>query len=361
MIKKYQSYIITIAVTIAITFAAGAFSQTIKLNPIKPGSNTKILTDEQQGILAVRTAKASVVNITGVPKPNPAPNSSGSSPSITASPGQIYGTGFVLQADGLIVTNGHVVENANLDYTVILNDGSEYPAKVLNIDTFDDIALLQISATKLTPEVLGDSGALETGQSVFAIGNSLGRYENTVTRGVVSALGRAVSPSGDGTRLRNLIQTDAAINPGNSGGPLINLAGEVVGMNTLEDTAGSGLGFAIPVNTIKDAVQQIKAFGKVSRPYLGIQFEDIDPGVQSAENLQLQNGALITAVMPGSAADKAGLLAGDIIVGINNLTINQSQNLDSIMGQFGAGNQITLKILRNGANLDVPVVLGVLQ
>jgi S1-C subfamily serine protease len=360
MIKKYRSQIITAIVTVAILFTGSAFSQTVKLNQIKPGTKTSVLTDEQQGILAVRNAKASVVNITGVPKQQSV-SSSSSAPTITVRSGQIFGTGFVLEADGLIVTNGHVVEDTTLDYTVILNDGSEYPAKVLNIDTFDDIALVQISATKLTPATLGDSDALETGQTVFAIGNSLGRYENTVTKGVVSALGRAVSPSGDGTRLRNLIQTDAAINPGNSGGPLIDLAGEVVGMNTLDDTEGSGLGFAIPVNTIKDAVQQLKTFGKVSRPFLGIQYEDIDPGVQSTENLSLQNGALITAVSDGSPASKSGLLEGDIITGINSQTINQNQNLDSLMGKFSAGTQVTLKILRNGQNIDVPVVLGQLQ
>jgi S1-C subfamily serine protease len=296
-----------------------------------------------------------------VPKQNPAPNSSSSEPTISVSPQQIFGTGFVLEADGLIVTNGHVVDNTDLDYTVILNDGSEYPAKVMNIDTFDDVALLQISATNLTPAQLGDSDQLETGQTVFAIGNSLGRYENTVTKGVVSALGRAVSPSGDETRLRNLIQTDAAINPGNSGGPLINLAGQVVGMNTLDDTEGSSLGFAIPVNTIKDAVSQLKAFGKVSRPFLGIEYEDIDPGVQSEANLTTENGAFVTAVQPGSPADKAGLLVDDIILGINGQTINQYQNLDALMGKFQAGSQVTLKVLRGSQTLAVPVVLGQLQ
>jgi S1-C subfamily serine protease len=248
-----------------------------------------------------------------------------------------------------------------MNYTVVLGDGSEYPAKILNLDKFDDIALLQISASNLTPATLGDSDTLETGESVFAIGNSLGKYSYTVTRGVVSGLGRSVDVSEDADRLHNLIQTDASINPGNSGGPLINLAGQVVGMNTLIDTEGSGLGFAIPINTIKDAEMQLKTFGKVSRPFLGVMFLNIDPATQITQNLTVENGALITSVKSGTPADLAGLQANDIIVGVNDTVLNQSNSLDDVIGKFSAGSQITLKILRNGQEMDVPVVLGELQ
>jgi serine protease Do len=359
MLKKYQSYIITIIVTVAVMSAAGALSQNIKLNPIKPAPNqTKNLTDEQQAILAVRTAKASVVNIIGVE--NQATSTPDPVPTITvnSSPDEVLGTGFVLQADGLIVSNNHVVEDPNMSYTVVLSDGTEYPAKILDLDKFDDIALLQINAQNLTPAALGDSDSLETGQSVFAIGNSLGKYEYTVTRGVVSGLGRAIDVNTDVARLHNLIQTDAAINPGNSGGPLINLAGQVVGMNTLIDTEGSNLGFAIPVNTIKDAVQQLKTFGKVSRPFLGVMFASIDPAVQIIQNLSLQNGALITKVLPDTPASLAGLMAGDIITGVNGIVINQNESLDDLIGKLQAGSQVTLKILRNNQEQDIPVILG---
>ncbi len=341
--------------------AAGALSQTINFNPIKPNSSGVALTDEQQGILAVRTAKASVVNIIGIENQATSTPDSSSTPSISATPNEVLGTGFVLEKDGLIVSNNHVVEDPNMSYTVVLSDGSEYSAKILDLDKFDDIALLQISANNLIPAVLGDSDSLETGQSVFAIGNSLGKYEYTVTRGVISGLGRAVDVSDDSSRLHNLIQTDAAINPGNSGGPLINLAGQVVGMNTLIDTEGSGLGFAISINTIKDAVLQLKTFGKVSRPFLGVMFVSISPAVQIIKNLTVQNGALITDIKQGSPADVAGILAGDIITGVNTTTLNQNESLDDVVGKFKAGSQVTLKVLRNGSNIDIPVVLGQLQ
>jgi serine protease Do len=360
MLKKYQSYIITIIVTAALVSAAGAFSQSIKFSSLKPAASGTPVNDEQQGILAVRTAKASVVNIVGVQKQSTTTPGS-AAVGITAAPNEVLGTGFVLDSSGLIVSNNHVVEDTSMNYTVVLGDGTEYPATILNLDKFDDIALLQISAKNLTPAVLGDSDSLETGQSVFAIGNSLGKYEYTVTRGVVSGLGRAVDVSEDAARLHNLIQTDAAINPGNSGGPLINLAGQVIGMNTLIDTEGSGLGFAIPVNTIKDAVAQLKAFGNVSRPYLGVLFMGINPAVQITQNLTVQNGALITAVKPGSPADAAGLQAGDIITGVNGVALNQANSLDNVIGKFAAGSQVTLKILRNGSTIEAPVVLGQLQ
>jgi serine protease Do len=361
MIKKYQSYIVTVIVTAAIMSAAGAFSQTIKFNPIKPGAGGKVLTDEQQGVLAVRVAKASVVNIIGIKNQTATAPSSGAPAIIAAAPSEVEGTGFVLEADGLIVSNNHVVEDPGMNYTVVLGDGSEHPAKILNLDKFDDIALLKIDDVTLTPASLGDSDSLETGQSVFAIGNSLGKYEYTVTRGVVSGLGRAVDVSEDSNRLHNLIQTDAAINPGNSGGPLINMDGQVVGMNTLIDTEGSNLGFAIPVNTIKDAVQQLKTFGNVSRPFLGVMFMEINPATQITQNLTVQNGGLITGVKQGSPADVAGLMAGDIITGINNITLNQSNSLDDVIGKFSAGSQVILKVLRGSQNLETPVVLGQLQ
>ena len=349
---------IGIVLGLLVVAAVPGLAQKINLNPIKPAPNqTKNLTDEQQGILAVRMAKASVVNIIGVQNLAPdtqAPNE----PNISSVPNEVLGTGFVLERSGLIISNNHVVEDPNMSYTVVLSDGTQYPAKILNLDKFDDIALLQINANNLTPANLGDSDSLETGQSVFAIGNSLGKYGYTVTRGVVSGLGRAVDVSSDSPRLHNLIQTDAAINPGNSGGPLINLAGQVVGMNTLIDTEGSGLGFAIPVNVIKDAVMQLKTFGKVSRPFLGVMFVSINPSVQITRKLSVQNGALISKVLPDTPASLAGLLAGDIILSVNNITLNQNESLDDAIGKLSAGSQVTLKILRNNQQQDILVVLG---
>jgi S1-C subfamily serine protease len=361
MNQTIKKITIGIILGLLVVAAVPGLAQKINLNPIKPAPNqTKNLTDEQQGILAVRMAKASVVNIIGVKNQASNTPSFGDAPTITVNtpPDEILGTGFILEKEGLIISNNHVVEDPNMSYTVVLSDGTQYPAKILNLDKFDDIALLQINANNLTPANLGDSDSLETGQSVFTIGNSLGKYGYTVTRGVVSGLGRAIDVSLDSPRLHNLIQTDAAINPGNSGGPLINLAGQVVGMNTLIDTEGSGLGFAIPVNTIKDAVMQLKTFGKVSRPFLGVMFVSINPSVQITRKLLVQNGALISKVLPDTPASLAGLLAGDIITGVNNITLNQNESLDDAIGKLQAGSQVTLKILRNNQQQDILVVLG---
>jgi len=359
MMENYKKIILATAVLCAVFLTNQGVSQNIKLNPIKPGAKTAVqITDEQQAILAVRKAKASVVNILGLSKPVPIVPSSGISVSVPLKT-EVSGTGLVLEADGLIVTNNHVVEEKNMDYWVILADGSRYEAKVLAEDKFDDVAFIKIEIKGLVPAVLGDSNALETGQTVFAIGNSLGRYQNSVTRGVVSALGRALSEvDGSGLRIHNLIQTDAAISTGNSGGPLINLAGEVVGLNTLIDTGGYSLNFAIPINIVKDSLSQVKAFGKVSRPFLGVQFISIDQVVKLSYDIPVENGALISSVSLGTPAALAGVKAGDIVLSVNGRTLGYNNELDSEIQKYQAGSQILLKILRAGETLELPVILG---
>ncbi|HYV33748.1 MAG TPA: trypsin-like peptidase domain-containing protein [Candidatus Limnocylindria bacterium] len=358
--KKILASIIILA---GVFLAGSVVSQTIKLNPIKPGTQKLApITDEQQAILAVRTAKASVVSIVGVPPPaTTTPSSNGFS--VTSRLVSVSGTGFILDADGTIVTNNHVIDHPGLNFSVVLFDGTEYPAIITGKDTFDDIAVLKIEAHNLTPAKLGDSDALETGQSVFAIGNSLGRYESTVTRGVVSGVGRAVDSTGNqNTPIQhNWIQTDAAINPGNSGGPLINLSGEVIGMNTLIDTSGEGLGFAIPSNAIKEALGQLKTFGKVSRPFLGVQMAAIDPQLQLEKNLPVSQGGLIVAVLDDSAAARAGIRANDIVTAVNGKKLDQRYRLDAAIQKFQAGNQITLTILRGSQTLQIVVILGMQQ
>ncbi|HVY68131.1 MAG TPA: trypsin-like peptidase domain-containing protein [Patescibacteria group bacterium] len=340
-------------------FASQAFSQSQSQNAIKPQGGT-VLSDEQQGILAVRTIKTSVVDIIGVPKNNPPAQASSSQSIIISVPEGVSGTGFVYDASGLIVTNDHVVDDTSLDYTVILPDGSQYPATILGHDKYDDVALLKISASGLVPARLGDSAALETGQTVFAIGNSLGRYEDSVTRGVVSGLERYVQePTGtDRPAMHNWIQTDAAINLGNSGGPLIDLAGEVIGMNTLIDTQGSSLGFAVPINTVKDAISQLQTFGQVSRPFLGVSFQTITPQVKQSQHLSLDNGAYIAKVLDGGPAATAGLQAGDIVLGVNGQDLSQTTELDEAVQAYTAGSQVMLKVWRNGQTLELPVILG---
>jgi serine protease Do len=359
--KKYLSAVVILALGL---LAGQAISSTIKLNPIKPTGSNQPLTDEQQGILAVRTAKASVVSILGLSKTQTSASLATGTPVVVAAPpDEVSGTGFIIEADGLIVTNNHVVDDPGFDYFVDMPDGTEYPASVLGADKIDDVALLKIDAGNLTPAKLGDSDSLETGQTVFAIGNSLGRYQNTVTRGVVSGLSRAIDePSSQALpTTHSWIQTDAAINLGNSGGPLIDLAGEVVGMDTLIDSGGDSLGFALPINLVKDAVTQLKTFGTVSRPYLGVQFKTIDPRLQQSLNLPVKNGAYIVLVIQDGPAHAAGIWDRDIVTAINNFNLDQVNPLDAVIQKYKAGDQVTLKILRNGKEMDFPLVLGQLK
>jgi len=357
MNRKYQFVLILIAV-----FLAGAFfsnsgiAQKVKLNPIKPVANqTAPLTDEQQAIAAVRTAKASVVNIVGVNDLNSSPDQ----PSI-APLNIVAGTGVIIDSNGLIISNSHVVSEPNSSYDVVFSDGAKYPARVLGTDSYSDIALLKIDAAGLQAAKLGNSDSLETGQTVFAIGNSLGKYQNTVTRGVISGLGRNVAIAAGGgpvPRLQDLIQTDAAINPGNSGGPLINLAGEVIGINTVIDNGGQGLGFAIPINVFKSEVDDLKILGKVSHAFLGISFLTIDKGLAAAKNLGKQDGALIVSVVPASPAASAGIIEGDIIVAIDGSTLNTNNQLDKVIQKYKTGNKVTLAVFRDGQILYLQATL----
>lgn len=332
-----------------------ATGQDIKLNSIVPGAKkvNQQITDEQQAILSVRKIKPSVVNIVGSIKVNNDPNKPIDN---------TFGTGFIVEANGYIVSNSHVVNDSASSYAVVFADGKEYPAKVVGMDKYADIALLKIEANNLPVAVLGNSDALETGQSVFALGNSLGRYQNAVTRGVVSGLGRDVAiddPINPRPRFKNLIQTDASINPGNSGGPLINMLGEVVGMNTLVDREGEGIGFAVPVNEIKQVFNQLKTLGKVARPFLGISYQTINKQTRIARSLpESQQGAYIVSVSDNSPAKAAGLVVGDIVLEINKEKLTERNELDSVVRKFSSGNQVMLVVLRSGKRLELPVILG---
>lgn len=353
-------FVSTIVIT-GLLLGGVAISQNIKLNPIKPGIKPSAsVSDEQQAILAVRKAKASVVSIVGF-ETRTVSAGAGESMAIQPSLEPLYGTGLIYSKDGLIVSNSHVVQETTAEYFVILPDGSERPAKVLGLDTYTDVALLKIEATDLVPAVLGSSQDLETGQTVFAIGNSLGRYQNTVTRGVISGLGRSVNvstPDNPKPRFLNLIQTDAAINPGNSGGPLVNLAGEVIGLNTVVDRSGEGVGFAVPIAQVLDSVNQLLAFGKASHPYVGLAFTTIDRLVKAVEGLTLDEGALILSVVPGGPAHGAGLRARDIILTINGIQLTQKNELDDVLRQFRAGDTVLFTFLREGVQMQTPVLLG---
>lgn len=278
------------------------------------------------------------------------------------------GTGFVVTADGLIVTNKHVVSDPEAEYTVLMNDEKKYPAKVLARDTLNDLAVLRIEAKGLPTVELGDSGSLKVGQGVIAIGNALGEFRNTVSTGVVSGLARSIVASGGAggaEQLLGVIQTDAAINSGNSGGPLLNIAGQVVGINTAVAQGAQGIGFAIPINEVRNAIDSVRQFGKIVRPWLGIRYQLVTKDYAKEGKLPVDYGALIIrgeklsdlAVVPGSPADKAGLRENDIILELNGQRIDEKAPLARQIVNFKVGDTVRLKILRQGKEEEVSVKL----
>ena len=278
------------------------------------------------------------------------------------------GSGFFASSNGLIVTNKHVVLDTTAEYTVFTNDGKKHNAKVLARDTVLDIALIQIDGSGYPYLNLGDSDNLQVGQSVIAIGNALGEFRNTVSVGVISGLSRSIT-AGDGTgnseALDEVIQTDAAINPGNSGGPLLNLSGRVIGVNVAVAQGSQSIGFALPINSIKSVITSVKETGKIIRPYVGVRYVAITPSLKEKNSLTVDYGILVQrgqnsdelAVIPGSPADKAGIVENDIILEMNGIKIDDTKNFSSMIRQKKVGDQITLKILHKGTEKTVAITL----
>jgi len=279
-----------------------------------------------------------------------------------------WGSGFIISSDGLILTNKHVVSDTTAEYTVITNDGKKYKAKILATDPTNDIAVIKIEAKNLKSVELGDSSKLQIGQTVIAIGNALGEFRNTVTKGVISGIGRTITAGdtyGKSETLENIIQTDAAINPGNSGGPLIDLSGKVIGINTAISQQGQLIGFTIPINEVKQAVESVKKYGRIVTPYLGVRYTLINETIAKTNNLSVNYGALVLrgqnaedlAVIPGSPADKAGIVENDIILEVSGKKINEDNPLSTIISKYKVGDQIELKILHKGKEQKVKVKL----
>lgn len=274
----------------------------------------------------------------------------------------VSGSGFFINEQGYLLTNNHVVEGVS-DVKIILSDGTEQAATIVGTDIYADIAVLKTEGKVPAVAVLGNSDALDPGESVIAIGSPLGNFKNTVTVGVVSATGRSID-TGNGYQIEDLIQTDAAINHGNSGGPLVNLAGEVIGINTLvvRSTANGdvaeGLGFAIPINTAAAIAQQIIQNGYFARPYLGIRFQPINPAIAARYNLPAKWGVYVMQVVDGSPASKAGLQEGDIITQIGDVALDETHSYVNTLFAHQPGDQITLTLLRDGKEMQVQVTLG---
>jgi len=280
------------------------------------------------------------------------------------------GSGFIFDANGWILTNKHVVEGAS-QLTVVLNDSRQLEGTVYGIDTLTDLAIVKVDATDLPTVTIGDSEDLKQGQLAVAIGNPLGQFENTVTTGIISGLGRQIvagnGQAASAERLSNLIQTDAAINPGNSGGPLLDSAGQVIGINTAVNQEAQGIGFAIPIDVAKPIMAQALAGEDLQRPWIGVYFVPVTKQLAEDENLPVDEGVLIDsssadvpAVFPDSPAAAAGLEAGDIITAVNGDAVNAGDDLAEHVLQHAPGDTITLSVRRGGDELDVEVTLGVL-
>jgi serine protease Do len=278
------------------------------------------------------------------------------------------GSGFIVSKDGFILTNRHVVEDPNADYTVVFNNGDTLSAKVLARDPLMDVAVIKVQADKeFKPIQLGDSTNLKIGQIAIAIGNSLGEFNNTFSKGIISGLGRTILASdrnGNGRELlENIIQTDASINPGNSGGPLVDIEGNVIGMNVANSPSGENIGFAIPISEIKPILQSVIETGKIQRPYLGISFLPITPEFAKLNNLPVDYGALlnagdgVSAVAVGGPASKAGLRQGDIILEIDGQRIDQNNTLPKQVQAKNVGDEVVLKVLRGDAQIEVKLTL----
>jgi len=266
------------------------------------------------------------------------------------------GSGFIVSRDGTILTNNHVVEQAD-QIKVKLANGKEYDAKVVGRDPKTDLALLKIDgASNLQPLTLGDSDDLKVGSWVVAIGSPFG-LEQTVTAGIVSAKGRVI---GSGP-YDNFIQTDASINPGNSGGPLINMKGEVVGINTAIIASGQGIGFAIPINMAKEITPQLQEKGRVTRGWLGVSIQEVTPELAKSFGLKEKKGALVAQVVSGSPAEKAGIEQGDIIVEFDGKEVSDSKDLPRIVASTPVGKAVTVKLSRDGKILDRQVKVGEME
>ena len=272
------------------------------------------------------------------------------------------GSGVIYSADGWIVTNKHVVSEAS-SITVHLKDGRDFPGRVYGIDTLTDLAIVKVEASGLTAATLGRSSSINVGQTAVAIGSPLGVYTNSVTAGIVSAIGREIDT--ESGRLSGLIQTDAAINHGNSGGALVDSSGAVIGINTAIATEGSGIGFAIPIDIARPIMEQALAGEALSRPWVGVRYVALNLRTATKNKLPVSKGAWVTgdsatpAIVPGSPAEAAGLQEGDIIVSVEGTEIDELHPLQDLLVQYPPTKTVVLKVLRAGATIDVSVTLGV--
>lgn len=355
------------------------FQKMFHYNGAMMGQQNLVLNEESSTTNVVKNAGPAVVSIVISKQISQMPNMMydpfgffGNNNSQSQNSGELKkvgaGTGFFVSKDGLIVTNKHVVSDDNAQYSVVTNDGKSYEAKVLSKDPVNDIAIIKIDISNAPFLEFNDSSKVELGQHVIAIGNSLGQYQNTVTTGIISGIGRSITAGGAGEleQLDGVIQTDAAINSGNSGGPLLDLSGHVIGINTAADRQGQSIGFALPSNDVKAALDSYNSGGKITRPFLGVRYMMITEAVAKSENLPKDFGALIVrgntlsdfAVQPGSPADKAGLVENDIILEVNGEKLSEQNSLAKVLKKYKPNDSLSLKVFSKGQEKTVTLIVG---
>jgi len=279
------------------------------------------------------------------------------------------GSGFIVHPDGLVLTNKHVVFDPDSEYTIITEDEKEYHGRVISRDPINDVAVLKIDAKGLPPVRLGNSNKIELGQTVVAIGNALGLFSNSVSKGIISGLGRKISAAmgqgGEMEHLRNVLQTDVAINQGNSGGPLINLDGEVIGINTAIIFGAQNIGFALPINWAKTDLEDIIKHGRIIRPFIGLRYVMLNKELKERYDLPVDYGALVIkdhmpgsqAVVKDSPADKAGIRENDIVLEINDEKLTEKKELADIIQLANVGDELEMSVMRKDKTMKVKTVL----
>lgn len=381
--KRLATIVVAVMISVATGFAGGYWGATLHDNNTSSSSlssQKKIVTSEGELISTIaKTVSPSVVSVDVIGQTESAglysnlfgvDNGGGQQESA--------GTGIILSSDGLIITNRHVVPAGTTSVSVTLSDGTQLKNVQVLGRTSDsdslDVAFLKITNAKghkLIPAVIGDSSKVALGDAVVAIGNALGQFQNTVTSGIISGFGRSVQ-AGDSSgqqaseNLDDLFQTDAAINEGNSGGPLVNLNGQVIGINTAIASNSQNIGFAIPINDVAGLIKQVQATGKFQRPYIGVRYVPLTPDVASYYGLNVDQGVFIVpssdadspSVIPGSPAEQAGLKEGDVITQVDNTKIDQNHSLTSIIGRHTVGDKLRLTVLRDGKTLHLNVTLA---
>lgn len=364
--------VLVVGIVVGITYPSWYQSLPFKNSipvALRPSQSEKVsTTTNSKGQTVVRTVEESTI-IDVVDKTSPAVVSvvaktvSFDPTRGSVSDQQGIGTGFIIEDTGLIITNNHVVCDNELSYAVVTKDNKTYNVKKIDFDPANDIAILKIDAKDLPKLEFGDSDptVLKPGQRVIAIGNALGQFQNTVTVGVISGLGRGVTAAGSGCNgqssetLQNVIQTDAALNPGNSGGPLLDLTGKVIGVNFATSSSAQNIGFVIPINRVKEIIAQYKKDGRIVKPYIGVAYQTIDSALAQIQGVK--PGAFVRRVVAGSPADKAGVETGDIITKMNSQELNDQNDLVSILNTLKVGQKIAIEVYRDGKTVKLNLTL----